>query len=169
MLLKLPLAGDLVDPVHLHIQLDLLAQFLDLDAVALQVLHHPGERLRHQVGDRPANREGRLTAAQVEDLVLLRLVGPDAALALLLLNEAEKGDGPAERDRLLLEDDPILFRRRPAGLDRGLAGFRQQPADLVLVLGREFADALHKALAGQDAVLEGSVTVRLRENGNAIT
>ena len=44
--------------VGLHVQLDVLAQFLDADAVTLQDLHHLVEPGREHVGVRPLHRDG---------------------------------------------------------------------------------------------------------------
>src|SRR5262249_15525276 len=81
-LLEVDLPADTADLVNLNIQLDVLAQLLDDDSVALQGLAHLREGGGQQISVGPSNLVGRLRRTRVDDLIRRRLASVDALAAL---------------------------------------------------------------------------------------
>src|SRR5262249_6568549 len=130
----------------------------DGDPVPLERLDGGGEGDREQVRGRSLYDGCWLDAGDERHRVVLRLLRRDALAVLRLLDEPE--------------DRPLAERDRPgAGWDAGvgLVGLGKQLAHLVRPGGDMLKDAPGVRLAGEDAVLERGVGVRLGEQGDSVS
>ena len=153
---------DRVDLVDLDVELDVLAQLLQIQPMPLEVRDRLAADGGNQVGERPRDRLGRLELVHQLQRIVFGRVGLDPAAVFVALDKTEHGDG--------------LVRRLGARPDRhrdrfgALAGFtasrrRRRPRlgeqldDLGLVVHGRLQAVEHEVAGGEHARL-------VRERGN---
>ena len=106
--------GNLLDLAGLHVQVDVLAQLVDHDAMALKRLGHAGQGGGVEVAEGPGEGERRFRGPHVQCFVVLRLAGVAEFAVLLRLDEAQDFLRPTQGGGLKAHRDG---RRGLASLD----------------------------------------------------
>ena len=160
--------GDRLDPVRLDVQLDVLAQFLHLDAVPLQQLDQPRHVCWDEVRERTADLDQHLVPIPDRELVVLGLPGGDAPSFEPLLHEPKGRDLLRRRRGPGSDRHQVVLGRVGTGLARARAGRAHLLRDRLPVLRSVTQDRRAEGQRSPHALLVRRVRVRLGQDPDPV-